>query len=241
MSLFARNSWRKSRVRGPHKPFKNTIFVQIFKCCFPHLPVVNKFLRFWLSQTDWNWVKLIRIDWNWLKMIKNRSKWIESRRKSGGKPIEIAWNWLSANSHGRWGEKAPKNLFLQYHRELHGGAAEGGEICFSGSPDPCCHASKCRPAPRGGMDWWRMEWPFSRVRKIFFRGRNFQENPWNSAERAIFAKFQAQKFENSEPEKLQFHTPSHSIPPLDSLLKWAFSTLKLAPPWKGTPWSTAWQ
>ena len=68
------------------------------------------------------------------------------------------------------------------------------------------------------MDWWRMERPFSRVRKIFFRGRIFQENPWNSAERAIFAKFQAPKFENSEPEKLQFHTPSHSIPPLDSLL-----------------------
>ena len=60
---------------------------------------------------------------------------------------------------------------------------------------------------------------FYRVRKIFFRGRIFQENPWNSAERAIFAKFQAPKFENSEPEKLQFHTPSHSIPPLDSLLK----------------------
>ena len=35
----------------------------------------------------------------------------------------------------------------------------------------------CRPALSGGMDWWRMEWPFSRVRKIFFRGRNFQENP----------------------------------------------------------------
>ena len=34
-----------------------------------------------------------------------------------------------------------------------------------------------RPALSGGMDWWRMEWPFSRVRKIFFRGRNFQGNP----------------------------------------------------------------
>ena len=32
------------------------------------------------------------------------------------------------------------------------------------------------------------------------------------------AKFQAPKFKNSEPEKLQFHTPSHSIPPLNSLL-----------------------
>ena len=42
--------------------------------------------------------------------------------------------------------------------------------------------------------------------------------PEISAERAIFAKFQAPKFEISEPEKIQFHTPSHSIPPLDSLL-----------------------
>ena len=37
-----------------------------------------------------------------------------------------------------------------------------------------------------------------------------------SAERAIVAKFQAPKFEKSEPEKMQFHTPSHSVPPLDS-------------------------
>ena len=75
-----------------------------------------------------------------------------------------------------------------------------------------------RPALSGGTDLWRMEWPFSRVRKIFFRGRNFQQNPGISAERAIFAKFQAPKFENSEPEKTQFYTPNHSIPPLDSLL-----------------------
>ena len=55
---------------------------------------------------------------------------------------------------------------------------------------------------------------FQSLKNIFQRP-NF---PGNSAERAIFAKFQAPKFENSEPEKLQFHTPSHSIPPLDSLL-----------------------
>ena len=44
----------------------------------------------------------------------------------------------------------------------------------------------------GGMDWWRVEWPFSRVRKIvlFFR------NPSNSAQIAIFAKVQAPNFEN---------------------------------------------
>ena len=86
----------------------------------------------------------------------------------------------------------------------------------------CPGKSHCRyisrPALSGGMDWWRMESPFSRVRKIFLRSRNLQENPRNSAERAIFAKFQAPKSENSEPEKMQFHTPSHSRPPLDSLL-----------------------
>ena len=76
----------------------------------------------------------------------------------------------------------------------------------------------CRPALSGGMDWWRMELPFSRARKIFFRGRILQQNPWISTERAILAKFQAPKFEISEAKKMQFHTPSHSISPLDSLL-----------------------
>ena len=51
------------------------------------------------------------------------------------------------------------------------------------------------------------------------------EAPGNSAERTIFAKFQAPKFENSEPPKMEFHTPSHSIPPLDSLLFMAFSEI----------------
>ena len=96
------------------------------------------------------------------------------------------------------------------------------EVSFLKVSDLLAPSSNIRPALSGGMDWWRMEWPFSRVRKIFFRGRNFQENAWNSAERAIFAKFQAPKFENSEPEKMQFHTPSHSIPPLDSLLNMVF-------------------
>ena len=57
------------------------------------------------------------------------------------------------------------------------------------------------PALSGGMDWWRMESPFSRVRKILFRGRNLQEDPQNFAERAIFAKFQAPKFEKIQSRK----------------------------------------
>ena len=61
-----------------------------------------------------------------------------------------------------------------------------------------------------------MQWPFSGVRKTFFRGRNLQVNPGNSTERAILAKFQALIFENSEPEKKTipypqpFHTPTRS-------------------------------
>ena len=73
-----------------------------------------------------------------------------------------------------------------------------------------------RPALSGGMDWWRMKWPFSRVRRIFLRGRNLQD--YNSAERAILTNFQAPNVEFSEPGKMQCHTLSHSIPPLDSLL-----------------------
>ena len=65
-----------------------------------------------------------------------------------------------------------------------------------------------RPALSGGMDWWRMEWPFSRVRKIFFRGRNFQEKTGSSAERAILTKFEGPKFEIQSPKKC------NSIPPI---------------------------
>ena len=51
----------------------------------PHLPVVNKFLRFWPSQTDWNWLKLTEAGWNRLKLIENDSELIEmdeSRREN---------------------------------------------------------------------------------------------------------------------------------------------------------------
>ena len=44
------------------------------------------------------------------------------------------------------------------------------------------------------------------------------QSPKNIFQRPKFPKFQALKLENLEPEKMQFHTPSHSIPPLDSLL-----------------------
>ena len=83
-----------------------------------------------------------------------------------------------------------------------------------------------RPALSGGMDWWRMGWPFSRVRRIFFRGRNFRENSWNSAERAIFAKFQAPKNLKMQCPKnaIKFHTPSQFVPPLDSLLNKGFAS-----------------
>ena len=71
-----------------------------FTCCFPHLPVVNKFLCFLPNQTDWHWLKLIKVDGNWLKMTEHRSKCIEMDWKSARftriwrKTIEIAENWL---------------------------------------------------------------------------------------------------------------------------------------------------
>ena len=59
-----------------------------------------------------------------------------------------------------------------------------------------------RPALSAGMDWWRMEWPFSRVRKKVFSeaefARKFPEIP--QKKKAMFAKFQAPKFEIQSPK-----------------------------------------
>ena len=65
------------------------------------------------------------------------------------------------------------------------------------------------------MDWWRMELPFSRVRKIFFRGRSLEENA-KLHRRAFLTKFQAPAVEISEPEKCN-STPPAIPSPLDSL------------------------
>ena len=101
----------KSTTLSPEMPTFTILVIgkkRKVKCCFPHLPVVNKFLRFWLSQTDWNWLKLIRIDWNWLKLVENDRKSIEMDWKVDENLEENHWNRLklvSAISHGRWGEK----------------------------------------------------------------------------------------------------------------------------------------
>ena len=64
-----------------------------------------------------------------------------------------------------------------------------------------------------------MEWPFSRVRKIFFRGRNFQEKSLKLRRKSdLRPNFRLRNLEFQSPKKMQFHAPSHSIPPLDSLL-----------------------
>ena len=47
-----------------------------------------------------------------MKTTENRSKRIESRRESGGKPLKSA----SAISHGRWGEKTPNNCCSRFLR-----------------------------------------------------------------------------------------------------------------------------
>ena len=78
----------------------------------------------------------------------------------------------------------------------------------------------------GGV--WNDHFPES---KIFFQRPNFQENPWNSAERAIFGKFQAPKFENSEPEKMQFIPQPFRTPTRLLLQKEVYSYTNL---WKKT-------
>ena len=65
----------------------------------------------------------------------------------------------------------------------------------------------------GGV--WNGHFPES---ENIFQRPKFPAKSWNFRRKSDFAKFQAPKLKNSEPEKMQFHTPSHSIPPLDSLL-----------------------
>ena len=55
----------------------------------------------------------------------------------------------------------------------------------------------------GGV--WDAHFPESE--KYFSEAGICSRIPRNCAERAIFAKFRAPKFENSEPAKMQFHTP----------------------------------
>ena len=75
-----------------------------------------------------------------------------------------------------------------------------------------------RLALSGDMDWclvWNGHFPESE--KYFSEAeisRKILEIPQKER---FFAKFQALKFENSEPEKMQFHTPSHSITPRHSI------------------------
>ena len=88
-------------ISSGNQPFFSPIFWLCFDrdlmahvtCCFPHLPVVNQFLRFWPSQADRKWLKLTEADWNWLKLIKHDRKSIKMDWKSTrirGKTIEIA-------------------------------------------------------------------------------------------------------------------------------------------------------
>ena len=56
-----------------------------------------------------------------------------------------------------------------------------------------------------------MEWPFfPESEKFLIETEISQEIPETPKERAIFAKFQAPKFANSEPEKMQWNQPFHT-------------------------------
>ena len=74
-----------------------------------------------------------------------------------------------------------------------------------------------RPALRRDMDQWRMEGSFARV-------RTFLQWPQSTGKSQKFHRkntphqISCSEILDSEPEKRQFNTPSHSISPLDSLL-----------------------
>ena len=59
---------------------------------------------------------------------------------------------------------------------------------------------------------------FQSPKNIFQRPKFAGKPPEIPQKERFLPNFRLRNFENSEPEKMQFHTPSHSIPPLDSLL-----------------------
>ena len=59
---------------------------------------------------------------------------------------------------------------------------------------------------------------FPESEKYFSEAEISREIPEIPQKEAIFAKFQAPKFENSEPEKMQFHTPTR-LPRIKVLTK----------------------
>ena len=77
----------------------------------------------------------------------------------------------------------------------------------------------------GGI--WNGHFPES---EKYLSGPEFSRKIPEMPQKAIFAKFQAPKFENSEPEKSQFHTPSRSIP----LLSWSQYHALLVAKWLQT-------
>ena len=79
-------------------------------------------------------------------------------------------------------------------------------------------ANYIRPALSGGMDWWHMEWPSSRVRKNIFQRPKFPGKCLKFHRKSDFRQISGSEIWKFRAQKMQFHTPSHSIPPLDSLL-----------------------
>ena len=87
---------------------------------------------------------------------------------------------------------------------------------------PCSRCTSClstnRPALSGGMDWWRMEWPFSRVRTNIFQRPNFPGKSLKFRRKSDFCqisgseiwKFRARKIAIPYPQP--FHTPIR-LPP----------------------------
>ena len=88
-------------------------------------------------------------------------------------------------------------------------------VCVSALLRFSCSFSRVffRPALSGGMDWWRMEWSLSRVRKIFFQRLKF-----TGKLAKIPPNFRLRNLKNQSPKKCNsipkpFHTPT-TLPPI---------------------------
>ena len=116
----------------------------------PLLLVVDKCLRFWLSQSDWKWLKMIESEWKRWKMTESDGKWL--------KLIDI--NWKSMR---RWG-KTLELSFWDFARKVGQNntsvSAAGSAILPTpqGSPlrmEPCKSPNRVRQecAPESQRAW----------------------------------------------------------------------------------------
>ena len=158
-------------------------------------------------------------------MTGDPSKSIENRQESGGKPLKLskigfgyfAWK-VGRKKHLRKTRKKNK-ISRPYLKKSAATALPNNDYDLKASQE---FAEQVGPSIGrhlvgvwiGGA--WNGHFPES---ETYFSEAKISSKILEFPQKERFSpKSQAPKFENSEPEKMQFHTSSHSIPPLDSLL-----------------------